>query len=74
MNFFNNKGEINASSMRETLMQLAKYASILEENQPSNVALAGQVSDEERDSLIARAMLTQDGKLALAQAMANPIN
>lgn len=73
MNMFNNSGELNASSMREALMQLAKYASILEENQPSNVALAGQVSDDERDQLIARALMTQDGKMALAQAMANPI-
>lgn len=29
--FFNNKGELNASSMREAAMQLAKYASILGE-------------------------------------------
>jgi hypothetical protein len=37
--------------------------------------MAGQptVSDEQRDSFISRAISTQDGKVALAQAMANPI-
>jgi len=72
---FNNKGEMNASSVRDALAQIAKFASILEDNQPSNAGLAGQVSlsDDKRDDLIARAIQTQEGKIALAQAMANPI-
>lgn len=72
---FNNKGELNASSVRDAIAQLSKYASILEDNQPSNAGLAGQVglSDDKRDDLIARAIQTQEGKIALAQAMANPI-
>lgn len=76
MNMFNNAGQVNASNMRDCLAQLVKYASILEENTPSNQGLAGQVSlsDDKRDELIARAISTQDGKIALAQAMANPIN
>jgi len=75
MNMFNNKGEMNASSVRDALAQIAKFASILEDNQPSNAGLAGQVSlsDDKRDDLIARAIQTQEGKIALAQAMANPI-
>lgn len=75
MNMFNNKGELNAGSLREALVQLTKYASILEENMPSNTGLAGQpsVSNDKRDELISRAIMTQDGKVALAQAMANPI-
>ena len=75
MNMFNGRGEVNAGSLKEALEQIVRYASILEENQPSNVGLAGQVSlsDEKRDELITRAILTQDGKVALAQAMANPI-
>lgn len=75
MNFFNKSGEVNASSMKDCLAQLVRYASILEDNMPSNTGLAGQpnVSDEKRDELISRAILTQDGKVALAQAMANPI-
>ena len=76
MNMFNNKGELNASSMKDALQTLVKYASILEENAPSNLGLAGQpdLNDEQRDALISRAIMTQDGKIALAQAMANPIN
>ena len=31
------------------------------------------MNDEKRDELIARAIMTQEGKIALAQAMANPI-
>ncbi|NBU99834.1 MAG: hypothetical protein EBS19_16755 [Spirochaetia bacterium] len=75
MNMFNNKGELNASSVKEALTTIAKYASILEDNQPSNTGLAGQpsFSDEKRDELISRAIMTQEGKIALAQAMANPI-
>jgi hypothetical protein len=54
---------------------MAKYASVMEDNMPSNFSLAGQpgMSEEKRDELISRALLTQDGKYALAQAMANPI-
>ena len=72
---FNSQGQVNASSLREALNTMAKYASVLEDNMPSNFSLAGQpgMSEEKRDELISRALLTQDGKYALAQAMANPI-
>lgn len=75
MNFFDSKGQINASSMADLAAQLAKYASILNDNSPANIGLAGQpsLSDDRRDDLISRAISTQDGKIALAQAMANPI-
>jgi len=75
MSLFDTKGEMNASSVKDALNTLVRYASVLEENQPHNTALAGQpqLNDEKRDELIARAIMTQEGKLALAQAMANPI-
>lgn len=75
MNMFNNGGNMNASSLKDALQTLVKYAAVLEENTPSNMGLAGQVSlsDDKRDELISRAIMTQDGKIALAQAMANPI-
>jgi len=73
MNFFNNQGTLNASSLKDAAMQIAKYASILEENQPSNVSQANSVSTDDMDAMISRALMTQDGKIALAQAMANPI-
>lgn len=75
MNLFDNRGEVNASSVRDALTQIAKYASILETNMPSNTGLAGQpsVSDNRKDEMLSMALSTQDGKIALAQAMANPI-
>lgn len=75
MNMFNNQGVMNASSLKDALQTLVKYAAVLEENTPSNMGLAGQpsLSDDKRDELISRAIMTQDGKIALAQAMANPI-
>lgn len=75
MNMFNNGGQMNASSVRDALLTLTKYAAVLEDNQPSNLGLAGQISlsEEKRDELITRAIMTQEGKIALAQAMANPI-
>ena len=76
MTMFNSKGEVNASSVKEALEVLSKYASVVQNGLPSNFALAGQpaLSDERRDELVARAISDQNGKLALAQAMANPIN
>ena len=72
---FSNLGEVNASSLKDAISQIVRYASLLENNQPSNVGLAGQtsLSDQSRDDLISRAISTQDGKVALAQAMASPI-
>jgi hypothetical protein len=75
MNMFNSKGELNASSFKDALQNLVKYASILEENTPSNVGLAGQpnANNAQYDDMIEQAIHTQHGKLALAQAMASPI-
>lgn len=75
MQMFNNKGELNASSVQEAIEVLSKYASVIQDGLPSNFALSGQVSlsDERKDELVARAINTNEGKLALAQAMANPI-
>jgi hypothetical protein len=72
---FSNSGQLNASSLKEAMTQIVKLASILEENLPSNQGLAGRValSDEKMDDLMVRAVQTHGGKVALAQAMANPI-
>lgn len=72
---FNAQGEMNAASVKDAITTLAKYASILEENQPSNASIAGQpqLNDSKTDELVSRAVLTQEGKVALAQSMANPI-
>ena len=72
---YGKQGELNASSVKDALANLVKYASILEELQPANTGLAQRPSftDEQRDDLIKRALMTQEGKVALGQAMANPI-
>lgn len=72
---FNNQGTVNASDVKDALTQIMKYASIIEETQSANQALAGRPSfnDEQRDEMIKQALLTESGKMALGQAMANPI-
>jgi hypothetical protein len=71
---FNNQGELNASSVKDALSTIAKLAATLQDNTPANTGLTSSVtSDGKRDELISRAMMTPEGKIALAQAMANPI-
>jgi hypothetical protein len=75
MAMFNTHGEMNATGLKDALAQIVKYATILENMEPANTGLAQPPSfnDEQRDELIKRALLTQEGKIALGQAMANPI-
>jgi hypothetical protein len=74
-NIFDSKGEMNASSLQDAFQTIAKFASVLEDNTPSNLALASQhqLTSANRDSLVESAIMSQSGKIALAQAMANPI-
>ena len=74
-NIFNNHGELNASNVQDALSQIVKYASVIEELQPSNSlqAQATTLSDDQRDDMIKQALMTQEGKIALGQAMATPI-
>ena len=75
MNYFDKQGQVNASSVKDAFQTIIRYATILDDNMPSGATLAGQPSlnDSKRDDLISKAIFTQDGKVALAQAMANPI-
>ena len=72
---FNTQGELNASNVNDALSQIVKYASIIEDLQPSNAVQASQASlnDNQRDEMIKQALMTQEGKIALGQAMATPI-
>ena len=74
-NLFNTHGEINASNVQEALSQIVKYASVIEDLQPSSNAQATSpgLNDSQRDEMIKQALMTQEGKIALGQAMANPI-
>ena len=75
MSLFNTHGELNATSDRDALAQIVKFASIIQENQSANTGLAQSPSftEEQKDELIRRALMTSEGKIALGQAMANPI-
>ncbi len=72
---FNTHGELSADSVQQALSQIVKYASVIEQLSPSNSQLssAPSLNDQQRDEMIARALETHEGKVALGQAMANPI-
>lgn len=72
---YGKQANLNAGSVKDALSQIVKYASILDELQPANSGLAQRPSytDEQRDELVKRAMISTEGKIALGQAMANPI-
>jgi len=74
-NIFNTHGELNAANVQDALSQIVKYASVIEELNPSNSvqASAPSLNDEQRDEMIKQALMTQEGKIALGQAMATPI-
>ena len=74
-NIFNKHGELNASNVQDALSQIVKYASIIEDLQPANAtqASAPSLNDGQRDEMIKQALMTQEGKIALGQAMATPI-
>lgn len=75
MSLFNSAGEMNALSAKDALAGIVKYAKVLEDNQSANSTLAGRpsLSEQTKDDMIKRALLTNDGKIALGQAMALPI-
>lgn len=71
---FDSKGRINANDVSEAMQVLSKVASIYQNNNlPSNFGMTSpSMSDEQRDALVAKALFTNEGKMALAQTMANP--
>ena len=69
---------INANSQVDAFKQLLKYATLVSEakdNLPSNFALADEVTyaESEKEALLKEALATDSGRIALGQAMANPI-
>ena len=71
---FNSKGEINANSNAEAINKLVAYAQALATNSLAPNSPAGiAMSDDEKESLLVKAMQSERGRTALAQAMANPI-
>ena len=74
-NVFNAHGELNAANVKDALSQIVKYASIIEDLNPNSAsqATATTLNDGQRDEMIKQALMTQEGKVALGQAMATPI-
>lgn len=74
-NIFNTHGEINAASVKDALEKIVKYAAVVEEAGASSNALSHGtgLNDGQRDELIKQALNSESGKIALGQAMANPI-
>jgi hypothetical protein len=75
MSIFNTHGELSSESVQSALAQVIKYASVIEQLTPSNSSLSKSrsLSEDQRDEMISRALLSTEGKVALGQAMANPI-
>lgn len=74
-NMFNTHGELNAASVKDALEKIVKYAAVVEQAGSSSSALSqgASLSDSQRDDLIKQALQSPEGKVALGQAMANPI-
>ena len=69
---------MNANSQVDAFKQLLKYATMLSEakdNLPSNFGLHDEptYSESEKEALLKEALATDSGRVALGQAMANPI-
>ena len=66
-NTYGKRAELNANNTQEALAQIVKYASVLENLQPANTGLAQQpsITEQQRDELVKRALMTQEGKIAL---------
>ena len=74
MSTFNNSGQLNAHNRAEAIQGLLKYATML--NGPNSAAVesdAPSFSDEQKEAMLAQALMSSEGKVALGQAMANPI-
>lgn len=71
---FNDAGKLNAHDRAEALSQLVRYANMLSQPSSSSVeAESPSFSDEAKEALLAQALNSEKGKVALGQAMANPI-
>jgi len=70
---------INANSQVDALKELVRYAQLIAEggeNLPSNYGLSSNessYSETEKEALLKEALATDSGRVALGQAMANPI-
>ncbi len=72
---FNSKGTLNADNNAEAINKLVAYAQALATGNVSSSSsnTSASFTDEAKETLLTKAMQSERGKVALAQAMANPI-
>jgi hypothetical protein len=70
---FNSKGELNASSSADAINKIVAFAQAMQNGVTAAPSNTVSVNDEAREALLVKAMQSERGKIALAQAMANPI-
>jgi hypothetical protein len=70
---FNNGGVMNAYTKKDSLEQLLAYAQALANPEAGKANPEVQPTDAEKEALLIKALSNERGKIALAQAMANPI-
>jgi len=72
---FNTKGTMNADSKADAINKLVAFAQALAtgDTAPNSPNLSAPVSNEAKEALLAKALQSERGRVALAQAMANPI-
>jgi len=72
---FDKKGELNAYDKGDAIRQIAKYAQLLAsvDNQVGTAPATQRYSEQQKEDLLRMALTSEKGKIALGQAMANPI-
>lgn len=72
---FDNKGQVNAWDKNDAIRQIAKYAQLLStgSQQTGPAANTQRYTEAQKEDLLRMALTSEKGKVALGQAMANPI-
>lgn len=74
-NLFDNKGELNAWDKKDAVRQLVKYAQLIASGskQTGPAPSTHRYTEAQKEELLRMALTSERGKIALGQAMANPI-
>jgi hypothetical protein len=70
---FNKSGEMNAFDKKDVLNQMMAFVTAVGNANTATAAAEPSVSDTEKEALLSKALANERGRVALAQAMANPI-
>jgi len=70
---FDSKGELNADSSADAINKIVAFAQAMGNGVTPLENKTASVNEDAREALLVKAMQSERGKVALAQAMANPI-